>query len=211
MNLTTLKNKSMIFTRIRLAFGLLLSLIFVHSSQAATVTYGFEAPQLTFGQTTPLLNVMPDIGPASFLANFTVPTGGSIGVNNLQINPLFSGQNLMDPGSPADTLRVTVNTPITDVHLDFALMAFSGHLRLQSSAGTVDANAVGQSGSLTFHGATSFTQFDLLGLTSSNTGTLLAIDNLTMTLVPEPSSVFLLVATASMVLLRRCRRIRGCA
>jgi len=162
---------------------LLCSLSALHGQ---TVMYGFEAPQLTLGQTTPLLNLVPDIGPGTFLASFTVPGGGSISVSGALINPAFSGQLLLDPGPPpGDTLRVTVNTPIRDVQLDFALMA-PGYLQLQSSAGTINASSVGQSGSLVFHGASSFTQFDLLGFTSSNARTLLAIDNLYMT-VPEPS------------------------
>jgi len=174
-------------THMKALFASSLLLCSLSALHGQTVMYGFEAPQLTLGQTTPLLNLVPDIGPGTLLASFTVPGGGSISVSGTLINPAFSGQLLLDPGPPpGDTLRVTLNTAIRDVQLDFALMAPNGYLQLQSSAGTINASAVGQSGSLVFHGASSFTQFDLLGFTSSNARTLLAIDNLYIT-VPDPS------------------------
>jgi len=199
--------------RARASGLLLLSLISIHLSHSQTVTYSFEPPQLTFGQTTPFLNLVPDMGPASFLASFTVPTGGSFSVNSIIIHPAFSGQDLLDPSPPGgagDTLRIIVNTPITDVQVDFELMTFSGHLQLQSSAGITNADAVAstQYGSLVFHAATGFTQFDLLGFTSENTSTLLAIDNLSMTIIPEPSTFSLLVASISMFLLNFSRRFQ---
>jgi hypothetical protein len=182
-------------------------------ANAQTATYRFEPPQLVFGQSTPLLNLVPDAGPSSFLASFTVPTGGSLSVNNIAINPSFTGQILIDTSPPGDTLRVTFNTPITDVQLDFALMAFSSHIQLQSAGGTLSVNELPstQYGSLTFHSAVPITQFDLSAFTSSNTSTLLAIDNLVVTLVPEPSTFSLLIAGISLVALRsaHCKRARS--
>lgn len=191
----------------------LVSLLALSSTltHAQTVTYRFEPPQLVFGQSTPLLNLVPDVGPSSFLANFTVPTGGALSINNIPINPSFTGQILIDGSAPGDTLRVTLNTPITDVQLDFALMASSSHLVFQCSSGTTSINELPstQYNSLSFHSAVPFTQFDLSGFTSSNASTPLAIDNLVMTLVPEPSTISLLVAGLSVTLLKTIQRNRN--
>jgi len=180
---------------------------FLSWSRAQTVTYSFEPPQLTVFQTTPFLDLVPDVA-SGFRASFTVPTGGSFTVTTFSVSPSFSGQSLLDGTGPADTLRVTLNTPITDVEVDFELMAGSGHLELQSSAGGITAYAVPstQYGTLIFHSATSFTQFDLLGFSAANIPSYLAIDNLTMTAVPEPDVVALLALAALTIAARRVPR-----
>jgi PEP-CTERM motif len=194
---------------IRLSFSLVLLVAFSSRfSNAETVTYSFEPPQLVFGQSTPLFNIVPDVGPSSFLASFTAPTGGSCSINNFRANPSFTGQNLLDPAYPGATLRVTLNTPITDVQLDFELAVSSGHLQFQCFSGTTNFNAIPstQYGSLVFHSPVPFTQFDLSGFNSSNTGTFFAIDNLVMTFVPEPSTFSLFIAGISVLALRSVQR-----
>jgi hypothetical protein len=172
-------------------------------AEAATVTYTFESPAFTAGETTPLLNRAPQIGSSAFRANFTsLPSVTRLGVSAGPICPLFSGQCLIDPFPPpgADTLRITLNTPITGVQVDFALFD-PHHLQLTSSVGSTSAPVLPstQWGTLSFTSGTPFTYFDLQGFDPSNQPTQIAIDNLTMTLVPEPSafalfSAFLLVA-----------------
>jgi hypothetical protein len=192
----------------KLWFTLVLSSVgFLSGSRAQTVTYSFEPPQLTVSQSTPFLNLVPDVA-SGFRASFTAPTGGSFSVTTFSVSPSFSGQSLLDGSGPADTLRVTLNTPITDLEVDFALMAGSGHLELQSSAGSITAYAVPstQYGTLVFHSATSFTQFDLLGFSAANIPSYLAIDNLTMTAVPEPDVVALLALAALTIAARRVPR-----
>jgi hypothetical protein len=185
----------------------LISVGFLSGSRAQTVTYSFEPPQLTVSQSTPFLNLVPDVA-SGFRASFTAPTGGSFSVTTFSVSPSFSGQSLLDGSGPADTLRVTLNTPITDLEVDFALMAGSGHLELQSSTGSITAYAVPstQYGTLVFHSATSFTQFDLLGFSAANIPSYLAIDNLTMTAVPEPDVVALLALAALTIAARRVPR-----
>src|SRR5215475_5641950 len=104
---------------LRASTMMILAAFFCTLCNAQTVTYRFEAPQLVLGQSTPLFNIVPDVGPSSFLASFTAPTGGSFRIDNFRANPSFAGQNLLDPAYPGATLRVTLNTPITDVQLDF--------------------------------------------------------------------------------------------
>lgn len=160
---------------------------------AATVTYTFESPVFSLGQTTPLLNKSPNIGSPSFLASFnSSPAGNGFSIGN---NPnLFNGLSLMDPGSPAapDVLTITLNSPINGVQLDFALFQ-SGRLDLNSAVGGVSAlTGPGlQVGVLTFTSGIPFTQFTLAGFSAPNTPVLLAIDNLVLT-VPEPSTLALI-------------------
>ena len=68
------------------------------AARAQSATYTFEAPVFTAGQTTPLLNVAPNSGDASFRASFTsAPTAGGFQVSSFVPNPLFSGNGLFDP------------------------------------------------------------------------------------------------------------------
>ena len=168
---------------------------FAVGAEAETVVYTFESPDFTLGEYTPLLSRQPQQGSSAFRATFTsLPTANGIGVAGIQVSPLFSGQSLMDPYPPptADTLRVTVNTPITALQVDFALFQ-PDHLRLTSSAGSISAPVLPETqwGTLSFSSTVPFTQFDLQGFDPSNQPTQLAIDNLRMTVVPEPSALTL--------------------
>jgi hypothetical protein len=192
-----------------LKFALTLSVAFltpVGTSRAATVIYGFEPPELNLGEGTPLLGVAPNSGPSSFRADFSCSTGGSFGIGTAPISPSFTGQNLMDFASPADTLTVSVNMPITSVQLDFALFE-PGSLVFSSAAGMTTAFTLvnSQGGNLLFNSATGFTSFSLQGFNGNDQATLLAIDNLTMTTVPEPRIACLLLAGLGVAWICRSR------
>jgi PEP-CTERM motif len=184
--------------------ALIATLLVCHpSSQAQTVIYTFESPQFGLYQASPFLNEPPNIGSSTFLASFTSSPGSSaFTISSWGPNPSFSGQILMDTSPPgsADVLTVTVNSPINAVQLDFALFT-PGYLELQSSAGTITAStgAESQGGSLFFQSATGFTQFQLLGFGNVNQAVQLAIDNLTMTLVPEPGTLSLVLAGMGLI------------
>ena len=177
--------------------------------EAATVTYTFEPPAFAAGQTTPFLGYAPQIGSSSFRADFTSsPSANGLVIGTIGSSPLFSGLSLFDPFPPsgANTLTITLNTPVNGVQLDFALF-LPGSLQLTSSAGTVSAPTVPstQYGTLTFNSVAPFTQFTLQGFDTSHTATKLAIDNLVMTLVPEPSAIALALCGGAFLLLNRRR------
>jgi hypothetical protein len=178
-------------------------------TEAATVTYTFEPPAFAAGQTTPFLNYAPQIGSSSFRANFTSsPSANGLVIGTIAASPLFSGQCLFDPLPPVgvNTLTITLNTPVTGVQVDFALF-LPGTLELTSLVGNASAPVVPstQYGTLTFTSVAPFTQFTLLGFDNSATPTKLAIDNLVMTLVPEPSAMTFLFIAAGALLIARLR------
>jgi hypothetical protein len=108
------------------------------------------------------------------------------------------------PGS-SDTLTITVNSAITTVHFDFALFS-PGHLELHSLAGMASASTgLTQAGNLSFQSNTGFTQFSLTGFDTSDLPTMLAIDNLSLTIatVPEPSAGWLLLAGLGLCWIRK--------
>jgi hypothetical protein len=85
-------------------------------------TYTFEAPEFTIRQTTPLLNMPPNTGPATFLTSFT----DSVDVNGFTIsnflgNNLMVGQALLEPLGFTSALTLTFNTPVTGFSVDFAI------------------------------------------------------------------------------------------
>ena len=188
---------------------LLVVLVFgeIAQCEAATVTYNFEPPAFAAGQTTPFLNYAPQIGSSAFRADFTSsPSANGLVIGTIASSPLFSGQSLFDPFPPsgANTLTITLNTPVTGVQVDFALF-LPGSLQLSSSSGNVSAPTVPstQYGTLTFNSIAPFTQFTLQGFDTSHTPTKLAIDNLVMTVVPEPSAMAILLAGGGLLFARR--------
>lgn len=182
--------------------------------KAQTVSYTFESSQFVASQTGPFLNKAPDSGLPTFRASFTSSPGASAYfVSTTSFSPSFSGQSLVDgtfPPSNASTLTISLNTAIQDVQLDFALFA-PGRLELHSSAGNVSAFTPPDApwASLSFHGASGFTQFTLQGFDSSNGRLDLAIDNLSMTLVPEPAAWHLLLFAAGCNWFRNLRKHRN--
>ena len=177
------------------------------SAGAATVTYTFEAPVFSLGETTPLTNKAPNIGSPSFLASFQSISGGA---NRFAIgnNPnLLSGMSLFDPGPsfPSGVLTISLNTPVDFVMLDFALFQ-PGRLDFASPSGNASASTgpSPQTGVLTFSSPTPFTAFTLFGYGGS-LSTPFAIDNLVMN-VPEPSALALISTGIFVGLFRRIRR-----
>ena len=176
------------------------------SAPATTAMYTFDS--FTFLQTTPLLNCSPEVGPPGFLASFaSSPNPAAFSIGTVAPNPSFSGQNLMDTSHPSssDTLTITVNRAITAVHFDFALFS-PGHLELHSLAGMASASTgLTQAGNLSFQSNTGFTQFSLTGFDTSDLPTMLAIDNLSLTIatVPEPSAGWLLLAGLGLCWIRK--------
>lgn len=176
-------------------------------AQAQTAIYTFDSPQWVVNSTTPLLTMAPDAGsaPLGFNASFTsYPTAGAFSTWTLALNPLFSGNSLGQPGlPPGDVLNVTLSQPIRSVHLDFEQFA-PGYLRLSSPAGAINATTDSQIGSLDFQGNTSFIQFSLEAIDTSNNPIPFAIDNLVLA-IPEPS-VTALVGVCAACLLRQRRK-----
>jgi hypothetical protein len=181
--------------------------LFLHAgfAQAQVAIYNFDSPQWVLNSITPLLTKAPDAGsaPLGFNASFTsYPTAGAFSIWNFTLNPLFSGNNLGQPGlPPGDVLNITLSQPIRSVHLDFEQFA-PGYLRLSSSAGGVNATTDSQIGSLDFQGSTSFTHLTLEAIDTSNNPIPFAIDNLVLA-IPEPSVTALAGLWAACFLLRR--------
>ncbi len=191
---------------------LLSSLAFTCAASAAdpvTVLYNFEAPQFSVSETAPLLNRAPNVGLSTFRANF-LPTynNGTFSISpTLAVNPSFTGQILLGNGFNTNTLTISLSQAVTDVALDFAVYA-PGYLVLRSGSGSATGMTVngGQGGSLVFHSNTGITQFELLGFLSTGQASPLAIDNLSMTVVPEPGAILLfLPALGCWWLTRRSR------
>ena len=189
----------------------LVGTIFASAAHAAVVTYTFESPNFALGQTTPLTNVAPNIGPSSFLTTFTAsPTTNGFVIANFQPNPLLSGLILYDPTAPVDTLSIGFNQPVYGVALDFAVNQ-PGVFQLSSSAGSasLDSANVGgefEGGHFTFSSATSFNSLNLTALNAAGAPTLIALDNLAVT-VPEPATIALFgIGLAGLGFSRRRKR-----
>ncbi len=209
--------------------GLLL-LFSAERANAVAVTYTFE--QFTDAPTfpppggpivnfTPLLNVAPDSGPASFQANFTSsPNPAAFAILNFQPNPLLLGNGLFQlPGLGGNnTLTITLNEPVVSVSLDFGtrLPATLEFISLSGSTSVLSTPQLGGppspsnlGGILTFSNDVPFSTFSLRTDTSSEFG----IDNLTLRTVPDTSSTLSLSAVAALFLFgyHRFRRERMAA
>jgi PEP-CTERM motif len=187
-------------------------------SGAATFTYTFETPNFTSGQTTPLLNVAPNIGGGTFLTSFTDasdPDGYEIAP--FQPNPLVTGLSLVAP-TTTTPLSLTFNTVVTQLSVNFGMNGPQGpfgFLRLITPSGSVDqagsnVGGVFPGGTLTFSSASPFTTATLQAFLSGGAlATQLDIDNLiltTPTAVPEPATLTLVGLGVSALAVRRKRR-----
>lgn len=184
---------------------------------SADAIYTFESPEFTNGQTTPLLSIPPNAGPATFLTSFTdlVDANGFL-ITTVAENALMVGQALLEP-TATSALTLTFNMPVTALSVNFAVdTGFSpaGLLKLVTSSGsaTVTGGNVGGSfpgGTLDFITLTPFTTATLQGFTAAGAPTQIEIDNLSLTLaVPEPSTVALFGFGAGFLLVWYRRKAR---
>lgn len=186
-------------------------------AEAAPIIYTFEVPQFTVGQTTPLLNVAPNIGDPTFDTDFTASNELFL-IIGAPLNTLFSGQNLQDPTGVPDTLTLVFSSPITSLQVDFALNLATtavGRLDLTSPVGSTSAAAANvggfPGGTLFFSSVVPFSTVQLSGFASGSTRTHFAIDDLTLDTaqVPEPASMLLFATGLLGAGVRRWRQRRG--
>jgi hypothetical protein len=204
----------------RILITLLLVTWAASPAAAVPITYNFEAPQFAVGQTTPLTNVAPNIGPGTFLANFAgTPTATGFSVQSGFPSPLFSGQFLVDVGGTAtDTLLLAFNTPIFSLQVDFGLnvlaAAPAGLLSLVTPVGgTGQASAaVGgplQGGTLIFSSAVPFATAQLSAFNAAGQPVFFAIDDLILNTeiapIPEPVTGVLVLTGLGLVARKRLR------
>jgi hypothetical protein len=184
---------------------------------AGPITYTFEAPNFTVGQTTPILNAPPNVGPSTFTTSFVdvaTPAGYTISPPG---PPPLSGQFLIALTS-TDPLLLSFNTPVTALSVDFFLNASAidspGFLRLTTLSGSFDQpgspNFALQSGTLAFSSPVPFTEATLQGFgPDGQSPTQISIDNLSLTPtgIPEPTSLALLgLGGAVLAVWRQWRR-----
>jgi hypothetical protein len=172
------------------------------------VAYTFESPLFAVGETTPILNVAPNVNPGTFLASFTdanPPDFFEI-LGSVQPNDLFSGQYLIELHGQTDALKLTFNTPVDKLIVNFGLAIGNGtspgSLKLTTAVGSTTQASSDQTGGtgfeggvLTFSSATPFASATLQGFLSGGTTPVqIAIDNLQLepVPVPEPTSLLLL-------------------
>jgi PEP-CTERM motif len=197
----------------------LVGLVWAVPVQATPVVYTFEAPNFTLGQTTPLLNVAPNVNPGTFLASFTdSTTPNGFQITNLAEAAIITGQALFSP-FVVDPLNLAFNTPISTLIVNFAIDVANGSpagaLRLVTPSGSIvqaGSNVGGQfqGGTLTFSAGVPFTTATLQALTSAGAPTQFEIDNLQLdtsavSTVPEPATLMML-GTGLVVLTRRRSR-----
>jgi len=168
---------------------------FAQYSHAASVTYTFESPLFTLGQTT-AINVIPNIGDPGFQATF-LP---GISIGNGAPYPPFTGQALF----AGVALNLIFNTPVTHMSLGFALPVprHGAFLTIVTPTDSVDVNptfgnGLVQGGNVDFTPTSPFTTVTLYGFRAAfeadpGSPSEFGIDNLTLTTADEPSSLSLL-------------------
>jgi hypothetical protein len=205
---------------VRVAAVLLVIGCGVSPANASPIIYNFEAPEFSLMQSTPLLARTPNIGPATFLTDFTASPTASPTINAFTVlggggapNALFSGQFLIDAAGVADALVLTFNTPIYQLQVDFGLFLMpaspAGHLMLTTPVGSTSqaGGAVGgsfQGGTLNFTSVTPFVTAQLAGFSASGTQIFFGVDDLVLDTepIPEPATV-VMVLTGLAVMVRR--------
>lgn len=207
-------------SRMLLSVAVLVGCCAAGAANAAPIVYTFESPVFTSGQTTPLLNLSPNVGPATFLTSFTdAATPNAYTISTIHENALMVGQSLFEP-TAISALTLTFNTPVTFLSVDFAInttFGAPGFLRLVTSSGSINdaAGNVGgffPGGTLTFSSLTPFSSATLQGFVNSDINTQIEIDNLQLTpvSVPEPASLALFGAGAAALFgWRRKRKTRS--
>ena len=200
------------------------TLFFTVSARADTVTYTFEQPTFSVGNTTTIVRG-PNSGPAGFEATFTAsPQAGAFTIlDSGQPNQLITGQYLTNTilVNANNTLTVTLNTPINSVSVNFAIQILfpsPGQLVLTSPAGSTSqlsallpGAGLNQGGVLTFSTAIPFSSFTLAAFNNFGQPTRFAIDDLVMQTasveaVPEPAAIFLLATGLAGAVFKARRR-----
>lgn len=162
------------------------------SARADTVTYTFEPPQFFTGDIVPLENREPNSGSSTFLATFASDSPNTFRIANIELNPLFSGQSLLNPAAPS-VLTISFNIPVTQVEFVFGL-ELPGFLTFTSPSGSLsqdgaDVGGLFPGGVFVFSSSTPFTMFQLASFDLTGAPSRFAIDNLTMNEVPEPATI----------------------
>jgi hypothetical protein len=174
---------------------------------AATVTYTFESPAFSWGETTPsFTNRTPNIGSSSFEARFDV-IGALAGLKSETTQICRNGMSLVQSQGNfvLVSLIVSLNTPVDSVTFDFALSE-PGSLFFHSPGGnsTVSTGPSSLVGVFNFSSPTPFNGF-IMSTSLTGQGPHFSIDNLVMN-VPEPSTLAFIGIAALTVLGRRSRK-----
>lgn len=189
-------------------------------ARAGTITYTFESPQFADGELTPLPNIPPNFGPATFTTSFTdaVDLTGYQVTSHFLANGLMVGHALLEL-TATSALTLNFSEPVSQLSVEFALDSpfDNPFLRLITPSGTADqlgSNVGGAfpGGTLTFTAPVPFTSATLQGFNSGGaSNTQIEVDNLSLTpaqtqSVPEPSTLSLFGVAASYMVACRLRR-----
>ena len=178
---------------------------------ATTVLYNFEPPQFTEGEVTP----MPARAPSpdsSFRTDFgNAAIVGEFAISAFIPNSLFTGQSLINVMEPPSALRLTFNRPVSRLQLAFAVEQ-SGRLELITSLGSIvqDSRPAGgqyEGGELVLLAPSGVVAVQLSAFTDDGRPNLLAIDNLRLEEIPEPSAGLMVIGMAWVACSRRFRRV----
>ena len=115
----------------------------------------------------------------------------------------------------AGVTQTVVTAPGSTYALSFEIGIINGTSAIQATAGSATQlftstisgpTNLWQTFTMTFAATSNSTAVSLLGVTASNAGTYLGLDNVSLTLVPEPSLTLLVACGTGMLLLPRPRR-----
>jgi hypothetical protein len=188
----------------------------IGSAQAQTAVFGFESLGLvSVGMTTPLSNVAADNG-SSLTASFSDANNNFVVGDNLDITaPPGQWSNLSNviltqpvgTQSGFQTLNIDFSTPLTAVALDFGLFD-PGDMTLTTNtggsntvSGVVDVGSGFPEGTISFSSSVPFSRISL-----SSTSEFFAIDDITVTAIPEPGVLVFALAALAPLALRLRRR-----
>lgn len=183
------------------------------TAAASAQTWTFDAPSFTLGETTPLLNRAPNVGPMTMTASFETVMDPMLveDAASFQPNGLFSGGFLLVDGGDAALLTITFSQPVTSVSFDFAVNAVMPGFQFllytdndsQSYApGFIGGGFGAWGGHVDYSHTTPFSFITLVAISPSSEAVEYAIDNVA---IPTPSAAAAL-GLAGVASLRRRRR-----